>query len=104
MKEVYYVYKSKKTGEFKLIPDRNRKLSDIEVDVSIAHQENQPLGSIQWHSVIVNPLAEEPKKDAANHNRPMTNACQETWYNAIASNKDSVVRWQSLLTPMNLRA
>lgn len=101
MQEVYYVYKAKKTGEFKLIADRNRHLTDIEVDVSIAHQENQPLGSIKWHKVVVNPLdpvAETPTK----RDRPFKGGCQERWYKAVASNKQSAQRWQSLLTPMSM--
>ena len=61
MQEVYYVYKTRETGDFKLVADRGRLLSDIEVDVSIAHQENAPLGSIKWHKVIVNP-ADTPER------------------------------------------
>lgn len=104
MKEVYFVYKSKGTGEFKLIADRNRNLSDIEVDVCIAHQENQPLGSIRWHKVIVNPLAAEARDDTKRSHRPLKGSCQEKWYKAIASNKESALRWQSLLAPMSLTA
>lgn len=58
MQEVYYVYKLRHNPEFRIIADRGRRLTDIEVDVSIAHAENVPLGSVRWHKVVVNPLDE----------------------------------------------
>ena len=62
MQEVYYVYRSRKDGKFKHVPDWGNRMSDVEVDVSISHQEDAPLGSIKWHKVIVNPLAPTQEK------------------------------------------
>lgn len=67
MQELYYVYKTRNGNGFNLIADRGRRLSDIEVDVSIAHQENCPLSSIAWHKVVVNPLEGQISKNLENH-------------------------------------
>ena len=133
MQEVYYVYKARETGEFKLVADRGRRLSDIEVDVSIAHQENMPLGSIRWHKVIVNP-ADAPEsldktvkwqsmvarrslnkyqdnddvKQKVSRKFPVRgNATQENLDKDRQSSNiriSGAVRWESLLMPANVRA
>ena len=105
MQEVYYVYKTKTQKGFKLIPDRGRRLTEIEVDVSIAHQENVPLGSIKWHKVIVNPTAATQKPANTNkvgtkkaNKMPETNVVRKSWPEKMGVISDNIVRWDSLLS------
>ena len=92
MQEVFYVYKARSAQKFKLIPDRGRRLTDIEVDVSIAHQENVPLGSLKWDKVIVNPT--HPMQERSN-----SKACdklQHVWPPYVVVANQRGCRWESL--------
>lgn len=55
MQEIYYAYRVVGNKGFRLISDRGRRMSDIEVDVAISHREGSPLGSIKWHKIYAVP-------------------------------------------------
>ena len=93
MQEVYYVYRPKKAESFRIIPDRGRRLTDIEVDVSISHQENTPLGSIKWHKVIVNPTDHQMESRFAYKGMGSLRLRAED-----AFDRQTARRWQSLLS------
>lgn len=115
MQEVYYVYKLRHHPEFRILADRGRKLTDIEVDVSIAHKENIALGSVKWHKVVVNPLdeAQPPlRPDEAQDNRSsvrgghLKQAKQASWRKPKmnASYVHSRMRWENLLSGLEAMA
>lgn len=95
MQEVYYVYKPRKEKGFKLIPDRGRRLTEIEVDVSIAHQENVPLGSVKWHKVIVNSTDKRQEQEMP---RLKQKASKPSWHEKLKAANGSAYRWESLLS------
>ncbi|MDY6944062.1 MAG: hypothetical protein SVU69_13755 [Pseudomonadota bacterium] len=95
MKEVYYVYISRQTQEYKSIADRGRRLSDVEVDVLIAHQERAMLGTTKWHKVTIDPA---PAAQCVKWPKVACENMAAVQDKLACKKRQGLLNWQSLLT------